>query len=174
MWTPKRILVSSAGAVRELTFQDTSIEDTLGVVVFLSAFESDVFAGLVIWTPRRVLMASPDGTVDELTFQGESIANTLGVLLGVLIQHPAAESEAGVGLVIWTTDRVLTISGGVVSQLSFNGEAIRSKVRIPQWPFRQQTESFSTSPYEAEAYLHGSCGALLLTNPLLETFFPPQ
>ena len=33
MWTQKRVLVSSAGVVRELTFQGESIEDTSGVVV---------------------------------------------------------------------------------------------------------------------------------------------
>jgi hypothetical protein len=30
MWTPKRVLVSSAGVVEELTFQGESIEDTSG------------------------------------------------------------------------------------------------------------------------------------------------
>lgn len=260
MWNPKRVLVSSAGAVAELTFQGESIEDTLGVVVFLAGIEEEVFAGLVIWTPRRVLVASPDGSVDEVTFQGRAIQGTLGVLtlpafdpeapaslviwtsrrvmilgdlgleeltfdgrsirgalgavfmlspeadasglvvwtrsrvlfssggpatelrfdggsiddtLGVLIQRPPAESEEGFGLVIWTTDRVLTVSGGAVSQLTFDGEAIRSQVRTAEKPFRRQVETFTTSLYEAEARLRGSPGTLLMTNPILEAFFPP-
>jgi hypothetical protein len=263
-WTPRRVLVSSAGAVRELTFQGESIEDTLGVTVLLTSVfqdeEQEVFAALVIWTPRQVLVASPDGSVDELVFEGESIENALGVLtlpafdpeappvlviwtprrvmvlgaggltevtfearsirdalgavlllptandagglviwtrrrvlfssggpaseltfegdpirdtLGVLLQPPAEDGAGGFGLVIWTTNRVLNVSEGVVSQISFEGEAIRSKVRTGERPFRRQVESFSTSLYEAEARLHGSPGALLVTNPLLETFFPP-
>jgi hypothetical protein len=57
---------------------------------------------------------------------------------------------------------------------ALNGEAISSKARTAQAPVRRQVLSFSISLYEAEARPHGSRGALLKTNPLLETFFPPQ
>lgn len=262
IWNPKRVLVSSGGSVAELTFRGESIEDTLGAVVFVVALEEESFAALLLWTPKRVLVASPDGSVDELTFQGGSIRDTLGVLtlpafepeappalviwtasrvmilgdtgleevtfqggsirgalgavftlspeaaasgvviwtrsrvlltsggaaseltfegdsiddtLGVLIQRQPAdgEEEPELGLVIWTADRVLRVSGGVVSQLAFDEWAIRSKVRIAEKPFRRQAESFSTSLYEAEARLRDSRGTLLMTNPILEAFFPP-
>jgi hypothetical protein len=268
IWNPRQVLVSSEGSVGELTFEGESIEDTLGVVVFIVAFEEESFAALLIWTPKRVLAASPDGSVDEVTFQGKSIRNTLGVLtlpspdpelpaalviwtsrrvmmlgdegleeitfeggsirgalgavfrlspdlsgagvviwtrsrvlsssggpaseltfegesiddtLGVLLQRPPpedgeeeTEEPPGPGLVIWTPDRVLSISGdGIVSQLAFEGEPIRSNVQLAEKPFRRQVESFSTSLYEAEARLRDSRGALMMSNPIFEAFFPP-
>src|SRR5262245_59331195 len=120
MWTPKRVLVSSAGVVDELTFGGESIEDTLGVLVFLASIEDELFAGLVIWAPRRVLVASPDGSVDELTFQGESVENALGVLT-----LPGFAPEAPASLVIWTPRRVLTLGETGLAELTFEGRSIR-------------------------------------------------
>lgn len=108
-----------------------------------------------MWTPRR-----------ELKFQDQSIDDTLGVLL-----LPRLDEETGPGLVIWTTDRVLAVSGGVVSQLTFDGHAIRSKVRIARRPFRRQAESFTTSLYEAEAVLGRAHGTLIMSVPILENIW---
>src|SRR2546425_4814992 len=107
MWTEKRVLVSSAGVVRELTFQGESIEDTSGVVVIALPLGEDgggAIAGLVIWTPQRVLLAVETDVI-ELTFQDESITKTLGVLAFVF----DSSGLAG-GLVIWTQKRVLIAS----------------------------------------------------------------
>ena len=73
---------------------------------------------------------------------------------------------------IWTTDGVLTVSGAGVAQLTFEGHAIRSKVKIARRPFRRQAESLFTSLYEAEAVLHGDHGSLLMSVPILESFVP--
>lgn len=122
MWTSKRVLVSSAGVVSELTFpQGESIEDTLGVAViaFPVGGEDDAtLAGLVIWTPKRVLLAVADD-VFELTFQGESIAKPLGVLAFVF----NSSGVAG-GLVIWTQKRVLITTAEGLSEVTFQGRSI--------------------------------------------------
>ncbi len=58
------------------------------------------------------------------------------------------------------------MTGAGVAQLTFEGHAIRSKVKIARRPFRRQAESLFTSLYEAEAVLHGDHGSLLMSVPI--------